>query len=34
MNQVDGVRIALERNVDGPSAVSGVMIPEGPASGC
>jgi hypothetical protein len=33
MNQVDGVRIALEHNVGGLSAESAAMIAEGPANG-
>jgi hypothetical protein len=33
MNEVDGARIALERNVGGLNAVSAAMIAEGPANG-
>ena len=33
MNQVDGARIALERNMGGPTVASAVMTLEGPANG-
>ena len=33
VNQVDGARVALARDIGGPTAVSAVTILEGPANG-
>jgi len=33
VNQVDGARVALARDIEGPTAVSTVTVPEGPANG-